>query len=54
MYIRTENPTEELVTLVKYILEAYGPMCFDIVLNPQVYNGAYHLFNYAKNAKVGS
>jgi hypothetical protein len=54
LYIRTENPTKELVTLVKYILEAYGPMCFDIVLYPQVYNGTYHFFNYAQNAKVGS
>ena len=51
LYIRTENPSWQLVILVRFILEAYGPMCFDIVLYPQVYNGAYHLFNYAKNAK---
>ena len=51
LYIRTENPSWQLVLLVRFIMEAYGPMCFDIVLYPQVYNGAYHFFNYAKNAK---
>ena len=51
LYIRTETPSENLVALVKYILEAYGPSVFDVVLYPQVYNGTYHFFNYAKNAK---
>ena len=52
LYIRTENPSWQLKLLVKYILEAFGPTSFDIVLHPQVYNGAYHFFNYMKRSKA--
>ena len=52
LYIRTENPSWQLKLLVKYILEAFGPTSFDIVLHPQVYNGTYHFFNYMKRSKA--
>ena len=50
LYIRTPNPSESMKELVKYIMQAYGPACFDIVCNPEVHSGTHHFFNFIKNS----
>ena len=45
LYISTENPSDVLKTLVKYIMNVYVPNWFDIKCRWSVTNGAKHIFN---------
>jgi hypothetical protein len=44
LYISTENPTDELVTLVTYVMRVYASMWFHIKIKPSCENGAHHLW----------
>ena len=50
-YVRTMRPSQSLIDLVVFILQAYGKACFDIWRYPQLENGAFHLFNYIQLCK---
>lgn len=45
LYVATNEPSENLKTLVLYIMRVYAPMWFRIKLEPLCTSGAKHLFN---------
>ena len=45
LYIQTENPSEDLIMLVRYVLNVYVPMLLTIHENYHVSQGAVHYFN---------
>ena len=44
LYIGSEKPSHELITLAKFVIRVYAPMWFSIKCNPSCENGARHLF----------
>lgn len=44
LYISTENPSENMTSIVEYIMQVYAPMWFQIKRNPYSTDGAKHLF----------
>ena len=44
LYTRTDQPSESLVRLVRYIQQVYAPMWFAVKSNPSFDKGAVHLF----------
>lgn len=45
LYVSTENPSKELVSLVTYIIRVYAPTWFDIKRNSSCKDGVKHLYN---------
>ena len=52
LYIRTENPSDELIMMVKFITQVYAPVLFNIVMYPHAANGANHVFEYIRLSKI--
>ena len=48
LYIQTEEPSENLILLVKIVLRIYAPMLFEIKKNCQFYMGSLQFFNLIK------
>ena len=48
LYMQTENPCDELVVMVNFIMKAYGPCLFSIHLKPEVWNAPNHFYQYLK------
>lgn len=44
LYVATENPTQNLITLAEYIVKVYAPVWFNIKLKPSCVYGSKHLF----------
>lgn len=44
LYVSTANPTQNLITLVTFIIKVYGPMWFFIKTMPSCIHGAKHVF----------
>lgn len=44
LYVSTEEPSEDLIDIVSYIMKVYVPMWFLIKKNPLMINGARHMF----------
>ena len=51
-YIREPDPSPEMIVLVIFISQAYGPAHFDIYLNPGFENSSHHYLTYIKRSKV--
>ena len=51
LYLQTEDPSNELVILVNFIMKAYGPTLYSVHLKPEVWFGSCHFFNYLKWAQ---
>ena len=45
LYVATENPSEQLLTLATFIMKVYAPMWFRIKCNPSCHYGAKHIFD---------
>ena len=52
LYMTAENPTENLIAIVKYIMEVYAPMWFKIKCEPSVIFGAKHLHDTVRRAAM--
>lgn len=52
LYIATENPSPNLVTLTEYIVKVYAPVWFDIKAKPLVYDGAKHLWKAISASRI--
>ena len=48
LYIQTEEPSDSLILMVRYVLNVYGPMIFSIKCNWQFYYGPEHYYNLLK------
>ena len=51
LYIQTEDPSDNLILLVKYVLRVYAPIIFQIKCDWQFYYGAQHYFNLLKYSR---
>ena len=51
LYLQTEDPSDDLVTLVNFIMKAYGPTIISVHLRPEVWNGPEHFWQYLKWAQ---
>ena len=52
LYIREEQPSDALKTMVEFTSQAYAPTHFDVFLNPGFENASFHYLNYIKRSKV--
>nr|CAH7763285.1 unnamed protein product [Callosobruchus chinensis] len=48
LYISCENPSENLVILVNFVIKVYAPMWFSIKMHPSCKDGARHVFETIK------
>ena len=51
-FIRELNPSDDLIIMVVFTLQAYGPTHFEIFLHPGFENSSFHYLNYIKKSKV--
>lgn len=51
LYVSTKKPVSLLVILVKYILQVYAPVMFNIISNPTCVAGAQHFFEIMKRSQ---
>ena len=51
LYMQTENPCDELVVMVNFIMKAYGPCLFSIHLKPEVWHAPNHFYQYLKRSE---
>ena len=51
LYVATENPSEDLVRIVKYIMKCYVPTWFDIKSDESIFLGSLHLYSLIKRFK---
>ncbi|XP_053967743.1 uncharacterized protein LOC128869586 [Anastrepha ludens] len=51
LYISSEDPSENLVHIVTFIMKVYLPMWFQIKLNDSIADGARHVFTMIKNSR---
>jgi len=51
LYISTTTPTENLVTLVTYVLKVYAPVWFSIKANSSCKDGARHVWQTIHNSR---
>ena len=54
LYVSINEPSQNLITLVEFVMMAYIPMWFEIKGNPYVQMGALHLYKTAKLMKEQS
>ena len=52
LYIREEDPSDALKTMVEFTLQSYAPTHFDVFLNPGFENASFHYLSYIKRSKV--
>ena len=52
LYIRDQNPSVALQTMMTFTAQSYAPAHFDIFLDPGFENTAHHYLNYIKRSKV--
>ena len=52
LYISTEKPSFNLLTLANYVMFVYAPMWFDIKRNPHFSNGAINVFKMISRTRV--
>lgn len=45
LYVSTENPSQNLILLVNFVMGVYASMWFKIKTEPYVQSGAKHVFN---------
>ena len=51
LYVSTEDPSYELLTIVNYIMKCYVPIWFNIKCNDSIVYGTKHLFGLVKRCK---
>lgn len=51
LYIGTQSPSENLKTLVEYVVKVYTPLWFQIKCNPSCVNGSQNLFELIKRSR---
>ena len=51
LFAQTSEPDELLIKMVKFILNVYAPVIFDLKRNPHVVNASRHIFNLLKYAR---
>ena len=44
LYVSSENPTQNLITLAVFVMKVYAPMWFSIKMHSSCVNGAKHLY----------
>ena len=52
LYIRDQNPSEALQTMMTFTAQSYAPAHLEIFLDPGFENTAHHYLNYIKRSKV--
>ena len=51
LYAQTSQPHKNLIKMVRYILNVYAPVVFDLKWHPHLVNGSVHIFNLLRNAR---
>ena len=51
LYAQTSQPHENLIKMVRFILNVYAPVVFDLKWHPHLVNGSVHIFNLLRNAR---
>ena len=51
LYVGTQHPSSDLITIVEFILKAYAPSWFQIKINNKCFNGAENLFDFMKRTR---
>jgi hypothetical protein len=51
LYVSTENPSENLIALVTYIMQVYAPVWFQIKTRPACSEGSRHLWKLIKYSR---
>ena len=51
LYVSTTNPSDNLITVVTYIVKVYAPMWFEIKINPSCKNGTNHLWQTIRKSR---
>ena len=52
LYIRTRYPSEELKWLIKFISQCYAAAHFDVFLEPQLEDAAFHFWRFVQRSRV--
>ena len=52
IYVSTQNPSENLLTLIHFVMKVYTPMWFAIICSPNIENGSCHLFKTETSDEV--
>jgi len=51
LYVSTEDPDENLMTQANFVVKVYGPMWFQIKMNPSCTNGTKHVMNTTERSQ---